>query len=95
MKVYALRPVSLDRLASRTGKAYSFLLATVAAQNADEARRYAAAQDEAMPLPWNDPSEFVCKEVETIGDLPEGVVSCTNGTQLRCANAEPQGRGGG
>src|SRR6266404_8283516 len=50
MKVYALRPVSLDQLARRTGKAFSFLVATVAAQNADEARQYAAAQDEAMPV---------------------------------------------
>ena len=74
MKVYALRPVSLDRLASRTGKAFSFLVATVKAQNADEARQYAAAQDKAMPLPWDDPSEFVCKEVETIGDFREGRV---------------------
>jgi hypothetical protein len=70
MKVYGLWPVALDRLASRTGKVYSFLVATVAAQSADEARRYVAEQDEKMSLPWDDPSEFVCKEVATIGDLP-------------------------
>jgi len=70
MKVYGLWPVALDRLAKRTGKLYSFLVATVAAQNADEARQYAAKQDEIMRLPWDDPSEFVCKEVATIGDLP-------------------------
>jgi hypothetical protein len=69
MKVYGLWPVALDRLANRTGKPYSFLVATVAAQSADEARRCATEQDE-MSLPWDNPSEFVCKEIATIGDLP-------------------------
>jgi hypothetical protein len=70
VQVYGLWPLALDRLAKRTGKVYSFLVATVAAKDANDARRYAVEQDEKMSLPWDDPNEFECKEVAIVGDLP-------------------------
>jgi hypothetical protein len=69
MRVYGLWPIDLDQLVSRTGRNYSFLIATVVAPDADEARRHAKAQDH-MGLPWDDPDKFRCETVATLGDLP-------------------------
>lgn len=74
MKVYGLWPIAYDRLLQRTGKSYQFLVATVRASTEQAARQYAVEQDQAG-LPWDDPTEFICREVATIGDpLPEGRV---------------------
>ena len=70
MKMYAIWPLALDRLAQRTGKLYRFLVASVAAPDADKARQYAVSQDQAG-LPWDDPREFACEEVEIVGGMPK------------------------
>jgi hypothetical protein len=69
LKIYGLWPIALDRLVSRTGSGYSFLVATVAAQSAYDARRCAKQQD-TMGLTWDDPAKFKCEAMETVGDFP-------------------------
>ena len=69
IQVFGLWPHELDRLASRTGKMYSFVVATVAAESEDEARRFAQEQD-TLGLPWGNPEKFKCELVATFGDPP-------------------------